>query len=144
MNRAELKKTLKPLIKECIREVLLEESGVLSKVVSEVVGGITNPQRQVVTEANTVNTDEEVVRREQEKMRALREQKRKMLDAIGQSSYNGVDLFEGTAPMSTKGSPAPTGGTTGGPMRDLDPNDPGVDINSIPGLNLDVARKLMG
>lgn len=144
MNRAELKKTLKPLIKECIREVLLEESGVLSRVVSEVVGGITNPQQQVVTEAASVDDGAEIRRREQEKMRGLREQKRKMLDAIGQSSYNGVDLFEGTTPMSTKGSPTPSGNATGGPMRDLDPNDPGVDINSIPGLNLDVARKLMG
>ena len=144
MNRAELKKTLKPLIKECIREVLLEESGVLSRVVSEVVGGITNPQQQVVTEAASVDDGAEIRRREQEKMRGLREQKRKMLDAIGQSSYNGVDLFEGTAPMPTKGSQTPSGGAAGGPMRDLDPNDPGVDINSIPGLNLDVARKLMG
>ena len=88
MNRAELKKTLKPLIKECIREVLLEESGVLSRVVSEVVGGITNPQQQVVTEAASVDDGAEIRRREQEKMRGLREQKRKMLDAIGQSSYN--------------------------------------------------------
>jgi hypothetical protein len=144
MNRAELKKTLKPLIKECIREVLLEESGVLSRVVSEVVGGITSPQQRVVTESRTVDADEEITRREQEKMRALQEHKRKMLDAIGNSSYNGVDLFEGTTPMSTKGSSTPSGAAAGGPMRDLDPNDPGVDINSIPGLNLDVARKLMG
>ena len=33
MKRSELKKILKPLIKECIREVILEESGVLSKIV---------------------------------------------------------------------------------------------------------------
>ena len=40
MNREELKKTLKPLIKQCIKEVLLEESGVLSNIVSEVAHGL--------------------------------------------------------------------------------------------------------
>ena len=51
MNREELKKTLKPLIKQCIREVLFEESGVLSKVVTEVARGMNvaqvEPQRVV-------------------------------------------------------------------------------------------------
>ena len=39
MKKAELKKVIKPLVKECIHEVLLEE-GLLSNVVSEVAKGL--------------------------------------------------------------------------------------------------------
>ena len=143
MNREELKKALKPLIKQCIKEVLLEESGVLSKIVSEVAVGLTS-DRQVVTETVRQEAPQRNNRDEERRRisRELQEHKEKMLAAIGGSAYNGVDLFEGTTPMSSGGSPTPS--PSNGPMRDMDPNDPGVDINSIPGLNLDVARKLMG
>ena len=39
MNKSDLKKLIKPLVKECIHEVLLEE-GLLSNVVSEVAKGL--------------------------------------------------------------------------------------------------------
>ena len=38
MNKNELKKVLKPLVKQCINEVLLEE-GLLSTVIAEVMKG---------------------------------------------------------------------------------------------------------
>ena len=139
MSREELKKTLKPLIKQCIREVLLEEAGVLSKVVSEVASGLSG---QVITE--TRNTQVQTSEREKEvnriKTEELRRHKREMLNSIGQDAYNGVDIFEGTQPLASSGQATPSNG----PMRDRDPNDPGIDITKIPGLNLDVARKLMG
>ena len=39
MKRSDLKKVIKPLVKECIHEVLLEE-GLLSNIVSEVAQGM--------------------------------------------------------------------------------------------------------
>lgn len=51
MKKSELKKVLKPLIKECIKEVLLEETGVLAKVVNEVVSGMG---QQVITDRKSV------------------------------------------------------------------------------------------
>ncbi len=42
MKKSELKSLLKPMIKECIKEVIFEE-GVLSNIVSEVVGGLGRP-----------------------------------------------------------------------------------------------------
>ena len=39
MKKSELKKLIKPLVKECINEVLLEE-GLLSNIVSEVAKGM--------------------------------------------------------------------------------------------------------
>ena len=49
------------------------------------------------------------------------------MDSIGKDAYGGVDLFEGTEPIKPQ--------TTNGPGAvDLgDPNDSGVDINSILG-----------
>ena len=53
MNKNDLKKTIKPLVKECIHEVLLEE-GLLSNLISEVVKGI-GVQPIVESQAPMVN-----------------------------------------------------------------------------------------
>ena len=45
MNKNELKKILKPLIKECIKEVLFEEDGALSHVIKEVAVGLAGKQQ---------------------------------------------------------------------------------------------------
>ena len=42
MNKDQLKKTLRPMIKECIKEVIFEE-GVLSSIISEVMKGTSAP-----------------------------------------------------------------------------------------------------
>ena len=41
MKKEQLKKLIKPIIKECIHEVIIEE-GILTKVVSEVAKGMGN------------------------------------------------------------------------------------------------------
>ena len=126
MKREELKKTLRPLIKECIREVIFEE-GVLSGIISEVVKG-TGGQRITETPQQPVYQKPQVDLEEQR--RKLQEQRKRMLDAIGSSAYNGVDLFEGTSPAPAQQSSR----QQSGPLSDVAPNDPGVDISSIPGM----------
>ena len=42
MKKEELLKTLKPLIKECVREVIFED-GALSNIVAEVAQGLSRP-----------------------------------------------------------------------------------------------------
>lgn len=145
MNRSELKKVLKPLIKECIKEVLLEETGVLSKVVTEVTRGITTaPAQAPMVEQKTREIDYENERRKEiEAQNRNKQTREQMLKAIGENAYNGVDLFEGTTPMTSGGGSSEKASPMG-PMKDIDPNDPGVDLNSIPGLNISVARKLAG
>ena len=56
--------------------------------------------------------------------------KKKLLDAIGTSSYNGVDVFEGTKPLKKGGS---TSNSSGGykAFEGVDPNDPGVNIDAL-------------
>lgn len=124
MNKNELKKVLKPLIKECIKEVMFED-GTLSTVIGEVVKGLGT---QTITESrlstqsnNNVNAQE----RQRKKTQKLQENRKRMLDAIGKDSYNGVDLFEGTTPTT-----APSQNQKG-PLSGVNPSDPGVDISSL-------------
>ncbi len=50
----------------------------------------------------------------------------KLLEAVSADAYGGVDLFEGVTP-----APAPAAPTTGDPLGDADPRDPGIDISGI-------------
>ena len=49
MNKTELKKMLRPLIKECIKEVIFEE-GTLSTIISEVMIGTAQHQQPLMQE----------------------------------------------------------------------------------------------
>ena len=142
MKKSELKKVLKPIVKECIRESLLEE-GLLSSVISEVVKGLGTPQQLVVEQRQ--NNDEEIKRLQQEekqkRVQKLNETRKGMLDAIGRSSYNGVDLFEGTTPMKSAGSPD-SQPSPRGPLSNVDPEDPGVDITRLMG-NSDIWKAMI-
>ena len=132
MKKSELKKLLKPIVKECIQEALLEE-GLLSNVISEVVivwGGTQQPiveQKQNDDEIKKMQLQEK-----QKRIEKLNETRKGMLDAIGRSSYNGVDLFEGTMPMSQGGSPG-GGSSPQGALAGVDPGDSGVDISKFLG-----------
>lgn len=116
MKKSELKKLIKPLVKECINEVLLEE-GLLSNVVSEVAKGL-QPQNMVV-ESRAPQAPAPKPKQDNAA------QRKKLLDAIGKDAYNGVDLFEGT-------TPAPAQREQRAGSVDLgDPADSGVDISSL-------------
>lgn len=128
MNKSDLKKLIKPIVKECINEVLLEE-GVLSSVVSEVAIGL---QGNTITEsrpAPVVQTQAKTQRKNAETTKKIQEHRKKMMDAIGSDAYNGVDLFEGTTPMS----PQETTQSKPGSVDLGSPGDSGVDISSIVG-----------
>lgn len=127
MNKSELKKIIKPLVKECIHEVLIEE-GVLSNVVSEVTKGLQS--NLVIENTNkTVKTSEKTNKVSKDNRKKLNEHRSKLMNAINKDAYNGVDLFEGTQPMSSQELAAAKPGTV-----DLgNPGDSGVDISSLMG-----------
>jgi hypothetical protein len=124
MNKKELKMLIKPLVKECINEVLIEE-GLLSNVVAEVAKGM---QSAVITESQVKHTPAPPPEDNSQKLQEQRRQQRKkLMDAIGKDSYNGVNLFEGTDPASSYESREAVPGSV-----DLgDPRDAGVDISSL-------------
>ena len=121
MNKTELKKILKPLIKQCIKEVIFED-GTLSNIVSEVARGLGSTP--VIAETRTPQKKNMNLESESD-AKARLERKKRMLDAIGREAYNGVDLFEGT-------TPAPPQQEQGkGALSGVDPRDPGVDISNF-------------
>ena len=136
MNKNELKRILRPLIKECIKEVIFEE-GTLSTIISEVVKGTS--KQNVVYESKQPAMPQTNNEAAEKKRRQLKEQKRKMLDAIGRDAYNGVDLFEGTTPTAP-----PRGQNSHGSkaLEGVAPNDPGVDISSF--ASSGIWKKLAG
>ena len=126
MKKSDLKKPIKPLVKECIQEVLLEE-GLLSNIVSEVASGL---QGNVVVESNQNNSEQlfsQDTHRKEEALKKLSEHKKRMLDAIGNDAFNGVDLFEGSTPVPAQQQVAAGSVDLGSP------NDSGVDISSLMG-----------
>jgi len=136
MKKSQLKQLLKPIVKECINEALTEQ-GLLSNIISEVVKGLQPTQTIVEAKQPTpqVNQKEiEAKRMEalEEQQLALKEQKRKLLNATGLSS----NIFEGTTPMATSGKESKHGALSG-----LDPNDAGADISSLVALVGDSWKK---
>ena len=136
--KSELKNTLKPLIKQCIKEVIFED-GILSGIITEVVAGLDT--RAPIVEV--AEPEREPTRREQDRAvmienqraehrREMEAQRRSLTETVGKR-FNGMDLFEGTSPISRAGSP-PNPGTTSAPssaLDGIDPNDPGVDITKL-------------
>ena len=136
MNKDQLKKTLRPIIKECIKEVIFEE-GILSSIISEVVKGTSQPlveSRQPTYQQPQI--DYEAKKRED------KERRKKILDSIGRDAYNGVDLFEGTQPLQERRSTAasPHGSK---PLDGIAPNDPGVTLGAL-GVDTRLWSKLAG
>lgn len=115
MTKSEMKKFMKPLVKECLQEMLLEE-GLLSNLISEVNKG----NKQIFSES--VKREPEQVSQKKIKPQ-INEVRKKLADSIGKGAYSNV--FEGL-------EPAPGPGDLG-----VDSGDPGMDLsllNKIPGL----------
>jgi hypothetical protein len=138
MNKNELKKVLKPLIKECIKEVLFEENGALSHIVSEVANGLGGTRSVVSENTKQLHNQSKKV---QSRSTALKEHKKKLLDAIGKDAYGGINVFEGTTPAP---APVESGGGKG-PLSGVDPSDPGVDISNLfSGKSSAIFNKMIG
>jgi hypothetical protein len=135
MKKADLKRLIKPVVKECIHEVLLEE-GLLSNIVAEVAKGM---QGNLIVEKqqkqSKTSNDRSMVRKSNESRIKLQEHRKQLMSAVGDGAYNGVNLFEGTEPISKHQPQA------GAP--DLGhPSDAGVDISSILGQSSDIWKAM--
>ena len=131
MKKSDLKQLIKPLVKECIHEVLLEE-GLLSNVVAEVAKGM---QGNLVVEAKqsapqALVSEERYMKQQAAATRQkLQSRRAELMKSINTDAYNGVNLFEGTEAMTPHEAKDPKPGSV-----DLgSPSDPGVDISSIMG-----------
>ena len=137
MKKNDLKQLIKPLVKECIHEVLLEE-GLLSSVVAEVAKGLQGNlvvETQQKEEKQLFNENLQMQRKSNESRERLQEHRKKLMHSIGGGAYNGVDLFEGTEPMSHSEP-------TQGEANLGNPRDAGVDISSILGKSSQIWKAI--
>ena len=142
MKKTELKKVLKPLIKDCIKEILFEE-GVLSNIVSEVVRGVQPMQTtNAATQVNVIDEQSKTLELErqrllEQKAEAERQRKISILNATGFS-----DVFKDVKPIAEQGVPGAS--KSQGPLTGVDPSDPGVDISGIFALGGSKWKQLAG
>jgi hypothetical protein len=118
MDKSELKKILKPLIKECVKEVIFED-GVLSGLITEVARGLRNVQPVATAATKPQKINGEASQRAKQQLNEVKEQMQKAAGLHG--------VFEGTSALPTQGG----GNSQHGPLRDLNPADPGVNIDGL-------------
>lgn len=115
------KSELKNIIKECVREVIFEE-GVLSGIITEVVGGLHgSPPRLAEASAPAAPPTPRVDAAKQEVLRAVAGQGYENL----KKRFSNPGLFEGTSPIPD--------GKGNGPLSGMPAGDPGLDISALPG-----------
>ena len=132
MNKQELAEVLKPLIKECVKEVLMEEPGVLAHIIKESVQGVA---ASTIVESRQKDADTPTrtfmkkMQRKQPSQEEINESRKRLLDSIGGAErFNGVNIFEGTTPAA---GPAKSQSEKYGALRDQDPDDAGVDLSAF-------------
>tara|TARA_R110000824_G_scaffold396597_1_gene598195 strand:+ start:146 stop:490 length:345 start_codon:yes stop_codon:yes gene_type:complete len=103
MRKSEFKK----IIKECIKEVFLEE-GVLSTIIQEVYSGLNGTQ--IVEKARPRPTHPPA---------SVDGTKQMLLNEIGRSSMNNVNVFENISASDLNEKAG----------------DPGINLSGVPGLN---------
>jgi hypothetical protein len=126
MKTSEFKKILKPLIRQAVKEVILEE-GMLSNIVAEVVRGVGSDivlEARAPTKSKTdLEAEEKYEKQRQERIRRLNE-----------STRLPEGVFENTAPMQE---------SQHGPLAGQSSDDAGVDISGILGLANNKWEKLI-
>ena len=125
MKKNELKKVLKPLIKECIKEVIFED-GTLSSIIAEVMKGTSAVSSQPIVETKQPTQQRSRLETDEEAKARIDSRKKKLMTSVGSGAYNGVNLFEGTT-----AAPADVGGQNQGALAGVAPNDPGIDITAL-------------
>ena len=123
MKTQRLKKALKPLIKECIKEIIFEE-GVLSSIIREAQG---SPSKPVIKKEKPFTKFIEKPEKENKRLTESRKAMRKVIaEKLGD-----FDPFEGTTALSENQA---SGKPSGDPMANVESDDPGTDISNIPGF----------
>ena len=136
MDKKELQKALKPIVKECIKEVLFEE-GVLSIIVSEIATGLGASQTVIAEPARQPAPQPDRSQELAEMQQRMKQTRKGLMDAIGKDAYGGIDLFEGTTPTTSAGDSSPHS-----PLSGQDSRDPGVDISALVNLKGSLWNKL--
>jgi hypothetical protein len=115
MKLDEFKKLLQPMIKDMVKQALLEE-GLLSNIVSEVAQGLVIAESKTAAPAPKLQESQRSMHNE-----AIEAARRDLQSTREENKH----LFEGTRP--------PPSGDGRGPMSGVAPDDPGIDIDRLLG-----------
>jgi len=131
MKKSQLKQVIKPMVKECLNELLIEQ-GLLSNIISEVVRGVQPIQQQPTHQPMSTVEQNKLLQQQrlelqEQRQQMMKENKRKLLDAAG----FGVDVFKGTQPIEEASDPSNGQASA---LSGVAADDPGVDINGIMAL----------
>lgn len=126
MNKDALKTILKPVLKECLEEILAEQG--LLKVLAEaqVAEVKLEPKKQEIKK----QLQKLVGEAPQIAKRAVNETQQRMQKELKQAGLltKNFDPFAGTKPLTESQA---SGSPTGGPLSGVDPEDKGIDISGI-------------
>lgn len=132
MKKDELKAMLSPIVKELLKEMILQP-GFLSTIIKEcnVANGATivNEQRFATPRTVAAPTRDPMV--------AIQEAKRRLDKSLGSEVYQ--NIFEGITPIAPESSPEASNYM---PSSGLDPSDPGISLENIPFLRPGSFRKI--
>ena len=128
MKADEFKKILKPLTRQTVKEVLLQE-GILSKVVAEVAKGLQQPlvEKQISPVKAVASRQEE---KEYEKQRQER------IKRLNESTGIGAEVFNNVKNIPEANSQSPLSG--------IGSDDAGVDISGIQKMGRGKWKRLAG
>mgnify|MGYP003659713284 CR=1 FL=1 len=119
MKRNEIKSIIKPIVKECITELLLQKEGILSNVVSEVVKGLQSP----ILESNNFDKNEQTEQDLSELEAKYELERQERIKRLNESV--GGNFFKGTSPTPADNA------SQYDPLSGTGARDPGVDIKGI-------------
>ena len=130
MKSSVSRKELKGIIKECVREVMFEE-GMISDLVSEIAAGFAKANLLEARQSSKPKLTEKVVEQKQRPKveRKIYTENKKNLSEVLKKNFGGIDLFEGTTPISAAES------SNQSALTGVSSNDSGIDISAIPGMN---------
>ena len=127
MEAHDFKKILKPLIKQTVREVILED-GILSNIVAEVARGLRS---DMIVEARD---NKKTSNQEEKESARLKSQKQERVKKLNESNKIG-NYFSGTEEIKEDSQ---------GPLSGVSPGDSGVDISAIQKIASGKWKQLLG
>lgn len=132
MNQNDLVKILKPIVKQLVREAIQQE---LAPVITEIIKQTSNTkivERFAPSEPRQAPIPESLQKERLQEKQKLSEERKRTLEDMSKKSYGGINIFEGTTPLGSAGSPEQQpSAAMADPLAGTDPNDPGVDIGGI-------------
>lgn len=139
MDKNDFKKVIKPILKECIKEILLEQG--LTKLVSETAASINENKIKLPAANKSIQTQPI----QKAKQSPINQNHKLMMEEIGKSGYlsNNFNPFANTNPL-TEAQAGAAVASANSPLANIDPNDSGVDITDFMSGNTNVWKALVG